>query len=78
MKYHAFFFLKSCLICIFGSVSCGDKLHSVLRDSFVSIFHPSLNMSSPVFISNLQVKWEVTILRNAGTKREWAEEEMGV
>lgn len=78
MKYHCFVFLKSCPICIFGSVSRGDKLHSVLCDSFVSIFHPSLNVRSHVFISNLQVKWEVTALGNAGTKRGWAEEEIRV
>lgn len=80
MKYHTFFFffLKSCLLCIFGTVSCGDKLHSVLCDSFVSIFHPSLNVRSHVFISNLQVKWEVTSLRNAGTKWDWAKEEIRV
>ena len=76
MKYHGFFFLKSCPICIFGSISCGDKLHSVLCDSFVSRSHPSLNVRSHVFISNLQVKWEVTTLRNARTKWGWAEEEI--
>lgn len=57
MKYHTFFFffLSHACYAYFGSASCGDKLHIVLCDSFVSIFHPSLNVRSHVFISNLQV-----------------------
>lgn len=78
MKYHSSFFLKSCPICIFGSVSRGDKLHSVLCDSFVSIFHPSCNVRSHVFIPDSQGKWGVGTLRNAGTKWGWAEEDIRV
>lgn len=66
MKYHSSFFLKSCPICIFGSVSRGDKLHSVLCDSFVSIFHPSSNVRSHVLISDLRGKWGAGTLRNVG------------
>lgn len=75
-EYTLLFFLKSCPICIFGSVSCGDKLHCVLCDSFVSIFHPSLNVRSHVFISDSQGKWGVGTLGNVGTKWGWAEEDI--
>lgn len=52
--------------------------YNVLCDSFVSVFHPPLTARSHVLISDLQVKSEVTTLRNTGIKWEWAEEEIRV